>query len=158
MINENNSIITKFYTAFANHDAETMASCYHKEVFFEDPAFGKLHHDQVVLMWKMLLVRSKGNLRIVFSEVKSDADSGTAKWIASYTFSKTNRPVVNVIQASFQFQDGLIIKHTDTFDLWKWSRQALGFKGILLGWTKFMQQKIQQQAHQSLQQFSKNDL
>jgi GNAT superfamily N-acetyltransferase/ketosteroid isomerase-like protein len=155
MMNENNSIITKFYTAFANHDAENMASCYHKEVVFEDPVFGKLNYEEVISMWKMLLARSKGHLKIVFSDVKSDAHSGTAKWIATYKFSKTNRQVVNVIQASFQFKDGLIIKHTDTFDLWKWSQQALGFKGLLLGWTKFLQQKIQHQAQSNLQQYTK---
>jgi GNAT superfamily N-acetyltransferase/ketosteroid isomerase-like protein len=152
---ESNSIITKFYTAFANHDAETMASCYHKEVVFEDPVFGKLNHNQVAQMWEMLLSRSKGNLKIVFSDVKSDSNSGTAKWIATYKFSKTNRQVVNVIHATFELKDGLIIKHTDTFNLWKWSQQALGFKGLLLGWTTFLQQKIQQQAQSSLQQFIK---
>jgi GNAT superfamily N-acetyltransferase len=154
-MNENNSIITKFYTAFANHDAETMASCYHKEVIFEDPVFGKLNHEQVIQMWKMLLERSKGNLEIVFSDVKSDSNSGRAKWIATYNFSKTNRQVVNVIHATFELKDGLIIKHTDTFDLWRWSQQALGFKGFLLGWTKFLQQKIQHQAQTSLQQYTK---
>ncbi len=155
MMNENNSIITKFYTAFANHDAETMASCYHKEVVFEDPVFGKLNHEQVIQMWKMLLERSKGHLKIVFSDVKLDSNSGYAKWIATYNFSKTNRQVVNVIHATFELKDGLIIKHTDTFDLWRWSQQALGFKGLLLGWTKFLQQKIQHQAQTSLQHYSK---
>ena len=29
-------IITKFYSAFAELDAETMAECYHKDVVFED--------------------------------------------------------------------------------------------------------------------------
>ena len=154
MTNENNSIITKFYTAFANHDAETMASCYHKKVLFEDPVFGKLNHNQVTSMWEMLLTRSKGNLKIVFSDVKSNAHLGNAKWIATYNFSKTNRQVINAIQANFEFQEGLIIKHTDTFDVWKWSQQALGFKGLLLGWTKFMRQKIQQQAQSGLHQFT----
>jgi hypothetical protein len=35
------------------------------------------------------------------------------------------------IQAHFHFQDGLII-HTDDFDVWKWSKQALGIKEFYL--------------------------
>jgi hypothetical protein len=27
------------------------------------------------------------------------------------------------------------MKHTDDFDIWKWSKQALGIPGHLLGWT-----------------------
>jgi ketosteroid isomerase-like protein len=34
--------INTFYTVFAKGDAETMTSCYHKEVVFKDPSFGEL--------------------------------------------------------------------------------------------------------------------
>jgi hypothetical protein len=30
-------------------------------------------------------------------------------------------------------KEGLIIEHRDHFELWRWSRQALGLKGLLLG-------------------------
>jgi hypothetical protein len=33
-------------------------------------------------------------------------------------------------------------KTTDDFDIWKWSKQALGLTGYLFGWTGFMQNKI----------------
>ena len=155
MMNENNQLIEKFYTAFANHDAKTMAGCYHNEVLFEDPVFGKLNFEKATLMWEMLIERSKGNLKIEFCNLKTDANSGSITWVATYLFSKTNRKVINTIHATFEFKDGLIIKHTDTFDLWKWSKQAFGFKGLLFGWTTFMQQKIQQQAQMSLKQYTK---
>jgi hypothetical protein len=73
--------------------------------------------------------------------------------VATYNFSKTNRKVINIINATFEFKDGLIIKHNDTFDLWKWSSQAFGLKGFLLGWTGFMQRKIQEQARIALGKF-----
>ncbi|WP_309641655.1 nuclear transport factor 2 family protein [Flavobacterium sp.] len=155
MMNDNNLLIEKFYTAFANQDAETMSRCYHNEVLFEDPVFGKLHYEKVTSMWKMLIERSKGNLKIELSDIKSNAYSGSATWVATYLFSKTNRNVINKIHATFEFKDGLIVKHTDTFDLWKWSKQAFGFKGLVLGWTPFMQHKIQQQAQLSLDQYAK---
>ena len=101
----------------------------------------------------MLVERGKGDMKIEFSDIKATQNRGSARWIATYNFSKTNRKVVNEIQAHFQFQDGLIIKHTDDFDIWKWAKQAFGFTGFMLGWTGFMQKKIQQQALLSLKKY-----
>jgi hypothetical protein len=107
-------------------------------------------------MWKMLIKKSKGEIKIEFSEVKATEYIGSAQWIATYNFSQTNRKVVNVIKAQFQFKDGLIIKHTDDFDIWKWSKQAFGIKGYLLGWTGFFQTKINEQALLSLKKYKEN--
>lgn len=152
-MNSNQQLIEEFYGGFTNGNAKTMASCYHKEIQFQDPAFGILKGKDASDMWEMLIEKSKGNLKVEFSEVKADENTGSAKWVATYNFSKTNRNVKNEIQASFEFKDGLIIRHTDHFDIWKWTRQALGLSGYLLGWTGFMQKKIQQQALHSLRVF-----
>lgn len=157
-MNPNEQLIFKFYTAFAKADTKTMCECYHTNIQFQDPAFGILKDNDVCKMWNMLIDKSKGNIKIEFLDVKADDYSGTAKWIATYNFSKTNRKVVNVIYAQFQFKDNLIIRHTDNFDLWKWSKQALGFKGLLLGWTGFMQKQIQKQALFSLKNYKQKAL
>jgi hypothetical protein len=155
-MNTNEKTLIKFYTAFANADAKTMCECYDSQIQFKDPAFGLLKSDDVCQMWKMLIEKSKGNIKIEFSDIKPDAYTGSAQWIATYNFSKTNRKVVNVIRAQFQFEDGLIIKHTDDFDIWKWSKQALGIPGYLFGWTGFLQKKIQEQALSSLKKYKKS--
>jgi hypothetical protein len=155
-MNANENLIAKFYTAFANADAKTMSECYHPKVHFIDPAFGLLKENQVSDMWKMLLLKSKGNIKIEFSDVKADENTGAAKWVATYNFSKTNRKVINKISAEFMFQDGLIIKHIDSFDVWKWSKQAFGLTGYLLGWTGFFQNKIKEQALLSLKKFTES--
>lgn len=152
-MNPNQQIIEEFYAGFASHNAETMASCYHPEVVFHDPAFGTLHGKDASDMWHMLIERSKGNLEIEFSDVTANQTSGSARWTATYVFSKTNRKVVNQIHATFAFRDGLIIRHTDHFDIWKWSQQAFGITGLLIGWTNFMKTKIRQQALQSLRAY-----
>jgi hypothetical protein len=155
-MNENEKALIKFYTAFANADATAMCECYHSDIQFRDPAFGLLKGNDVCDMWKMLIKKSKGEIKIEFSEVKATEYIGSAQWIATYNFSQTNRKVVNVIKAQFQFKDGLIIKHTDDFDIWKWSKQALGIKGYLLGWTGFFQTKINEQALLSLKKYKEN--
>ncbi len=150
-MNPNEALITKFYSAFANANAEEMVKCYHQNICFQDPAFGILKEKEVASMWKMLLERVNGNIKIEFSNIIANETNGQAKWIATYTFSQTNRAVVNKIDATFEFKDGLIIKHTDSFDLYQWTKQALGFKGLLLGWTNFMKSKIQKKAKKSLE-------
>ncbi|TRX16308.1 nuclear transport factor 2 family protein [Flavobacterium franklandianum] len=154
----NETTINKFYTAFSDGDAEQMCEYYHPNVQFSDPAFGQLKGEEVRQMWKMLIERTKGNLKIDLSQVKANEHLGSAFWIVKYNFSKTNRKIENSISAKFLFKDGLIIKHTDDFDIWKWSKQALGIKGFLLGWTGFMQNKIQNQARMNLKNYSQKKI
>jgi ketosteroid isomerase-like protein len=154
-MNPHEQLIEEFYAGFAAHDAKTMASCYHEDIEFSDPVFGRLKGDDVSDMWDMLIDRSKGNLVVEFSNIHANENAGSAKWTATYTFAATNRKVVNNITSTFEFKDDLIIKQTDSFDLWQWCRQALGVKGTLLGWSGMMREKIHKQALQSLRSFQK---
>lgn len=152
-MNPNEQLIEEFYAAFAANEPETMASCYHKDILFQDPVFGKLEGQDVSDMWKMLIERSKGNLKIEFSDIKANNKTGSARWIATYDFSKTNREVRNVIHSKFEFKDGLIFRHFDQFNFWKWTQQALGLSGYFFGWTPFLKKKIQQQSIALLRKF-----
>jgi ketosteroid isomerase-like protein len=147
-------IAANFYSAFAKGDAETMTSFYADTIEFEDPGFGKLKGDQAKMMWHMLIERSGGNLKIDFKVMESTADSAVVKWEARYPFSKTGRQIHNKITAYLTIKDGKITHHKDHFNLWKWSQQALGIKGLLLGWTPFFRKKIQQQTHELLKKYS----
>jgi hypothetical protein len=63
--------------------------------------------------------------------------------------------VVNDIHAELRFnEDGLINDHRDNFDFWKWSRQALGPTGLLLGWNPIVRNKVRQQAGAELDRFT----
>ena len=46
--------------------------------------------------------------------------------------------------------------HTDTFDLYKWTKQAMGPVGYILGWTPFMKNKIQKITNGRLDEFINN--
>jgi hypothetical protein len=80
------------------------------------------------------------------------------QWIATYTFSKTGRKVVNKIVATMSVDNGLIIMHTDVFSFHKWASQALGTVGLLLGWTGFLRKKVQTTARQNLDVFMQKEL
>jgi len=146
-----------FYTAFAKLDAEAMVNCYHDNITFKDPAFGILKGEKAKNMWRMLCESQKGkNFIVETSKIEFINNKGYAHWEAHYTFSKTGRQVHNSIEATFEFKDGKIINHTDQFNLHKWSKQALGFKGWLLGGTNFFKKKLNTQTNQLLSSYEKN--
>lgn len=153
----NTELIHTFYTAFKNQDAEKMIECYHEDIIFEDPAFGKLHGERAKNMWRMLCENAK-DFNLEFSNIRAIDQEVKAHWEAKYNFSQTNRPVHNRIDATFEFKDGKISKHTDVFDLHQWAKQALGFKGFLLGSTSFFKTKLQQQTNQKLDAFGKRNV
>ena len=150
----NAELIERFYTCFQSTDAQGMGECYHDEVAFSDPVFTDLKGWKARAMWQMLCARAE-NFELVFRDVVADDETGSAFWQASYDFSQTGRRIVNKITASFEFKDGLIIKHTDRFDLWKWAGMALGPTGKLLGWLPPVQNKIRGQAGGGLRAYIK---
>lgn len=140
------SIIEKFYDAFTALDGNAMAACYHPDIAFEDPAFGNLKGEKAKNMWRMLCESQQGkDFQISYSNVSCSDTAGSAHWEAKYVFSQTGRSVHNKIDAEFELKDGLIIKHVDTFNLQKWAKQALGFKGAILGGTAFFKKKLNAQ-------------
>lgn len=148
------NVLERFYTAFNNVNAEEMVACYHPDIVFHDPAFGTLKGQRAANMWRMLCKSQEGKVfKVVFSELIENEKRGTIKWEAFYEFSKTGRKVHNIIHAEFEFEQGLIIKHTDHFNLHKWAAQALGFKGRVLGNTNFFRKKIQGQTNRLLDKF-----
>jgi hypothetical protein len=143
--------IDQFYRAFTQRDGATMAACYHADAAFRDPVF-ELRGTRIGAMWKMLCERGK-DLRIEYSNVVGADGRGAADWQAWYTFSASGRPVHNVIHAEFRFRDGLFVEHVDRFDFWRWSRQAVGPAGLLLGWTPMVRRKVQAEANRALERY-----
>lgn len=149
----NQEVVERFYNAFQRLDYAAMQSCYSEDIIFNDPAFGILRGDDAKAMWEMLCRNAK-NFSLTYSNIQLlDDEYTTCQWIANYTFSKTGRKVVNSIKAHMRIKDGKIIEHTDQFDIWKWSRQALGLPGWILGWSGYMKSKIRVNAHKSLDKF-----
>ncbi|WP_409276608.1 nuclear transport factor 2 family protein [Pseudomonas defluvii] len=152
MSDAHSALITRFYQAFQRLDAEAMVACYSDDVLFSDPAFGILQGKDAGDMWRMLTTRAK-DFSLTFDNVRSDERSGGAHWVATYLFNQTGRVVINDIQARFVFRDGKICEHHDNFEMWQWARQALGMKGLLLGWTPWLQGKVRTQALKGLRTF-----
>lgn len=150
-MHDNAALLDRFYTAFAAKDGAAMAACYAPDVHFTDPVFD-LEGPRAGAMWQMLTAQGK-DLRIEHSGVEADAEHGKAHWEAWYTFSPTGRSVHNVIDARFVFRDGWIVEHVDDFDFRRWSRQALGLAGLLLGWTPLLRNQVRRSAGKQLERW-----
>jgi ketosteroid isomerase-like protein len=134
---QNRALIRTLYDSLDRHDGEGMAACYSPTAQFRDPAFGELSGAEAGDMWRMLTGRAE-DLSVDLADHDANDETGTAHWIAHYTFTDTGRPVVNDVRARFRFAAGLIVEHVDEFSFFAWSRQALGPLGLALGWTPLL--------------------
>jgi ketosteroid isomerase-like protein len=152
----NKETIERLYAAFAERDGVAMTACYAPGAHFRDPAFGDLEGDDIGAMWRMLTGRAR-DLEITLHEHEADERTGTAHWIARYTFS-TGRRVENDIHARFDFDnDALITDHVDDFDFRRWASQALGPKGHLVALLPPLRAKARAQALAQLSAFKREE-
>ena len=148
----NEKLIESFYAAFDRHDGDAMAACYTTDATFSDPVFIDLKNGEPGAMWRMLTARAD-DLKIDLVEHEAGEETGTAHWLADYTFTQTGRKVHNDVRASFRFDGGLIAEHRDDFSFHAWARQALGPAGLLLGWTPVIRNATRRKARAGLDEF-----
>ena len=156
---EHRQLIIDFYTAFQRLDWRGMNQCYHPEVCFSDPVFAELNASEVTNMWHMLC-DSANEFVLHFDHIQAGDTHGSAHWTVQYNYPSRNggeqrRRVKNDVFAEFQFADGQICRHTDHFNFWRWSAQALGPAGLFLGWSGRFRNKVQQRAGRSLGRFKR---
>ncbi|MEO6721705.1 MAG: nuclear transport factor 2 family protein [Ferruginibacter sp.] len=152
-MNSNEELINNFYSSFQKLDYAGMNKCYSDDIVFFDPVFGLLKGDEARYMWEMLCKNAKDFSLTYGNIIALDDEYYTCDWVATYTFSKTGRKVVNKIKANMRFANGKIVEHSDGFSIHKWSKQALGLTGELFGWNSFFQRKIKNQAKRNLLKF-----
>jgi len=154
MQHDNAQLIESFYQAFQRLDWESMTDCYALQIEFSDPVFVSLNAQEVTDMWHMLCSSAR-DFELNYSHISANEQFGSARWEATYRFPKTGNLVKNVIFAEFQFSEGKIIRHSDHFSFWNWSKSALGASGLFFGWSGYLRRKVQQQALTGLRTFSK---
>jgi ketosteroid isomerase-like protein len=138
-------VADRFYGAFARRDGAAMAACYAPDATFSDPVFPQLDGTGAGAMWRMLCERG-ADLVVTHRIESEDGDRVVVRWDADYTFSTTGKKVHNEITATLVVRGEHIVAHTDVFDFWRWSRQALGVTGWLLGWSGSLQGKVRSTA------------
>ena len=119
-------VVTRFYEAFARHDFPGMACNYAVDVEFTDSIFGTLKGKRALAMWAMLVAQGE-DLVVVPSQIRADGGVTRAHWDARYTFAflAFDNEVHNAVEATFELENGKIVRHRDQFDLRRWMHVAL---------------------------------
>ncbi len=155
----NQATINQLYEAFARLDPEAMSACYADNATFEDEAFLLSGRREVTGMWHMLCraaqAGGRADWRLQWRDVVADEERrGWANWEAHYRFGATGRMVHNQVEARFTFDEqGRILTHLDRFNFWRWSWQAMGVPGGLLGWSPMFRTQVRKQALANLEKF-----
>jgi hypothetical protein len=146
------SVVTRFYEAFKARDPATMGACYADTATFSDPIFPDLDAAGVRAMWSMLLSRGS-ELALTYEILEETPTSARIKWIAHYTMSSTGHQVENHVETAMGIANDRIVTQVDDFVFWRWAKQALGWRGRLLGWAPTLRGKVQAQAAKGLTAF-----
>ena len=144
--------VRAFYDAFGRGDATAMNACYATDIVFTDPVFATIEGDRPRAMWTMLCAALR-DFSLTYEIASVAGDVAVVDWIASYTYTATGRPIRNIVRSTLTVHDGRIVRQTDRFDLWRWSAQALGPVGTLLGWSPQIRQRIRATAAARLAAF-----
>lgn len=147
------TVAQRFYEAFRLGDYHTMGQLYAPDARFSDPVFPLLSGPEAALMWKMLLKRA-GDELTVSAQVEEGPGHARIVWVARYPFGPDRRTVVNRVVTEMDIVAGKIVRQVDRFSFWRWSRQALGWRGWLLGWSPWLRRRVQASAAAALRQFA----
>ena len=129
----NGALLQRLFTALDDHDHPTMAACYHPDATFHDIAFNLRGRSDIHAMWHMICEDS--DIRATFEVLHANDDEGRVALIDHYTFSDTALKVRNVIDSTFRFRQGSIVRHHDHCDPRAWAAMAFpsGVRGFLAG-------------------------
>jgi ketosteroid isomerase-like protein len=124
----NCALLTHLFTAEDRHLHLEMASCYHPDASFRDIAFRLNGVQRIHAMWHLIC---ETDIAVTIEGVEANDREGLANIVCNYTFGadeagKKGRPVRNVIQSRFSFENGKILQHHDFCDAKAWARAALG--------------------------------
>jgi ketosteroid isomerase-like protein len=144
-VHANETLLTRFYEALSGSDEAGVAACFAADYRYHDPVFQQLEGARAVAMWRMFCERGD-ELTVRYSDVVADDVAGSARWEATYAFSKTGRPVHNRISSVFRFRDGLIVDQRDSFSAYRWASMALGVPGRVAGWAPPFRAAVTKQA------------
>lgn len=147
--------IVDLYAAFKRLDPAAMQAAYAPGARFSTPLFQLQGAGEIGAMWALLCDaidrRSLDPWRIDIEDVEATAQRGRARWQPHWRIRSSGRVVQGQADAEFSFdKHGRILSHDERFSVWHWSRQALGLRGALLGWTPLWRRQIGAWARQAL--------
>lgn len=148
--------LERFFDAMQRCDTEALRTSYHPALRFDDPLISTTsvgdRLDWCGMLWSPRDADGQRIWQLELEEVRTRGALATARWNLRYRYTPTKRLIDQALHSHFSFDaDGRITTQRDSFDFWRWSRQAHGLLGLLLGWTPLMWDQAREQARASLE-------
>ena len=141
-------IVEQFYAALNAKDLLTLRSLYHPKAEYNDEIFS-LNYKEILALWYSSMQPEMELVAEVHS-IDQQKESIVTHWTISYTIASINKRITLDEVGRFEFQDGLIIRHTDEYSFYRWCAQAFGVAGMLASWSKWLRKKVRNQAYSSI--------
>lgn len=143
------AVVNRFFESYQRSDWQSMARCYHDKASFSDPIYPDLREENIVYLWFSRLSKHQ-SIDLQYRVVFADERKAQVEWTAISPFNGKAVKIEGL--STFALWDETIVRHVDEFSFVKWSRQAQGLKGWLLGGSRFYQARVQRSARSQLEQ------
>lgn len=148
--------LERFFDALRRCDKAALRDCCSPGLRFDDPLISITGRDDrldwCTLLWTPCDGDGQRIWHLELDDVHTRGPLGTARWNLRYRYTPTGRLIELAVTSQFTFDpDGSITAQRDSFDFWRWSRQAHGLLGLLLGWTPLLWDQARDQARVSLE-------
>ena len=140
------SIVNLFFASLKSRNIEKMMEIYHSKIIYSDPLYGLLKQEDVIKRWQLLLEENVIEDIQIMDIKEYDDEYAMAHWNCTFYYTITQKKVTLSIKSFFKIENNLIIEQSDAYRLSKFISKAYGIKGLLLGWTKFMQHRVKKTA------------
>lgn len=152
----NKQVVEKFYEAFSRRNAAIMNSCYAEDIVYSNPVYGLLQGQEVHCMWE-LFCKEVHHFSLTFGTITEiDEEYITCNWTAKYNDIVTGRQIIKKAKAFMRINKGIIVEHSDAFNINTWMTQHFGWKGYLFGWTYYMKRSVFKKARKRLKTYMNN--
>jgi hypothetical protein len=144
----NRSIIERLIRDLAQGQTDGLDALYADDARLVHPILGTLGRAQIEALW-LGFIEKTTDLQIYHDCQTIEAEFAGFDWSASFYFQPTGRFVRIDGKTVMSFHEGRIKRQTDFLNMRNFSRQLLGWRGLILsfvpGWRRFLEVEIRQE-------------
>lgn len=108
-----------------------------------------LNYREILALWYSSM-KPDMDLKVKVDSIEQHQDFVVTNWTISYTITSINKRITLDEIGRFEFEDGLIVRHTDAYSFYSWCTQAFGVAGMLASWSNWLRNKVRNQAYSSI--------
>jgi SnoaL-like domain len=141
------TLVEQHFKAIQARDADAILAAYAPDCRVEHPLIGHMSKEQFARALRTFMGQTP-DYRLDFQINHAGAHQVEAEWTLEHQFHLTGRRIQLCGTTTYVLAANSISRQIDRFDRRVWSRQALGFTGLVLayvpGWGHFIERELRQ--------------